>query len=300
MISNNETTINNDNGLTQQDVEKSTVTLSLNKEDSQNKIESSENTLDKTLHSSLPTEEDDNWQKQKSNKKKKPLVKSVSLNDDVNNNDTTKQKSKSMDKNLQHDEFHEKQRITPEDLVISWINSEHEKSLWGAKKNLFERLMNSLKNSQYQDVNSAADFVRYLSHSAQQFFQKVVEHVDKKNSTITTLYNWNCQSYGHYYIVATSIYPSNWVNDRLDVYKSIFDKNVEDVDGKSVLSKKGYSILRRHAIKDLCMEFMKLRFFTNYNFAKAFVINSVDGFVYFNKKTTESNTDEEDCVEVSN
>ena len=48
----------------------------------------------------------------------------------------------------------------------------------------------------------------------------------------------------------------------------------DEKTGKFIISKKGYSILRKYTIKNLCDEFMKLNFFLKLDEAKKFTINS--------------------------
>lgn len=250
----------------------------------------------------LPTEEDNGWVKPKSHKKKQAYKNALLKNaGEFTNIEQSVKQQKGSKPVRKSQESPVEEKLTPEDLVSKWIDSEFDETIWKAKSDLFDRMMKSLKNSDYHVVHTAANFVEYLSPSAQQFFQKVVEHKDVKTGNVTSLYDWDCHSFGHFYIVATSALPTkshDWVSERMSSYESIINNNIEEYNGSVVISKKGYSILRRYAIKDLCMEFMNLRFFTKYEYARAFVINSVNGFVHFNKKSSES-TDDSKWKEVS-
>lgn len=177
----------------------------------------------------------------------------------------------------------------PESLVRSWIDSEHDSYLWNVKNDLFERLLNSLKKSKYSVTWRASEIINHLTEKSRQHFRVVVDHADTKSGRLLRLWEWK---FGKdlVWVYAASPVPtatSDWQSERNDVLASIYENNLVENEetGDLVISKKGYSIMRRHATRDLCMEFMTLRLFTDFLSAKSFVINSASGgYVTFIKK----------------
>lgn len=178
-----------------------------------------------------------------------------------------------------------------ESLVRAWIDREHDIELHDAMVNLFDRLIISLKKSKYTSVWCSTEIIDYLSISSRGHFRTVVEHSDDRSGDDLRLWDWNCGG-NHFYIFTSSKTPNwnyNWTSDEREKLSSIQKKNLVDNEetGEKVISKKGYSILRRHAVKALCMQFMKLRFFKRFDEAKKFTINSNTSgdFINFLKKT---------------
>lgn len=179
------------------------------------------------------------------------------------------------------------------ELVNTWINSENNEFLWDSKYKLFTMMNKKLKKDQYTNVYNVTDFVRYLSEESRGYFRMVVNHVDKFTKKIVTMYDWNSGVFnkktgkrGHCYIVAIGDIPVegyDWAISNQSKYKSIFDKN-SDPENPGKITKKGFSILRRHATQDLVSTFMKLNFFEDYELAKSFLIHNTNGYVIFISK----------------
>lgn len=185
-----------------------------------------------------------------------------------------------------------------ETLVRSWIDSEYDIDLHRSKTFLFNLLMVSLAKSGYSSVWKSTDIIQYLTESSQSFFRTVVSHPDTLAGNVLRLWDWNAKG-SHVYIFTVSRAPTrhfDWAVKQRSKLDSIRENNlVENEDDDWVISKKGYSILRRHAIKALCMEFMKLTFFKKFDDAKKFTINSNTSgdFINFIKKVPVQRSDDE-------
>lgn len=178
-----------------------------------------------------------------------------------------------------------KSRFVSEDEVIvrEWISHELCPYTQYAKSYLFTGLLKSLKTSGYKRVHPSTFFINYLSENARKHFRVVGECEAEDRHLI--LYDWSFQK-DHFFILASN-FDSTWQKKQMDKYESIERNNLvkDEVTGEFRISPKGYSILRRHAIKNLCTEFMKLQFIDNFRHAKTLMINQADGeFVTFLKK----------------
>lgn len=178
-----------------------------------------------------------------------------------------------------------KNRFVSEDELIMRELISHESDPYTkyAKGYLFNGLLKSLKTSGYKRVHPSTFFINYLSENARKHF-RVVGECEAEDKHLL-LYDWSFQN-DHFFILASN-FDSTWQKKQMDKYESIEQNNLvkDEVTGEFRISPKGYSILRRHAIKNLCTEFMKLQFIDTFRHAKTLIINQADGeYVTFLKK----------------
>lgn len=187
------------------------------------------------------------------------------------------------------------------DLVNTWIDSENNEFLWNTKSKLFKMMLKKLKQGEYSYAYDVTNFTNYLSEASNGFFRLVVDHQDKRTKKIITMYDWNsgvindatCKR-EHCYIVAVGDIPVkgyNWAETCEEKYRSIKENNIDtNPENPEMITKKGFSILRRHATQDLVTVFMKLNFFQDYEHAKSFIIHNTNGYVTFISKERKDET----------
>ena len=165
-----------------------------------------------------------------------------------------------------------------ETLVRLSINNEYNLELYDAENNLFDRLLISLKKSKYIDLWSSIDIIQYLNMSSQNYFRMIVDHFDYKTNSLLRLFEWNYKNRKIYIFTTCQNFSYNYnlnINKRAKINLIKSENMIKDEKtGKFIISKKGYSILRKYTIKNLCDEFMKLNFFLKLDEAKKFTINS--------------------------
>ena len=232
------------------------------------------------------SEVDSLWVEMKSEKKERKFIakKAIESEDAITSNKRVfERKERAFDGD-------KPKTYSPLDLINAWIDSEHDEFIYNCKQKFLQMTLKSLKNNDYSDVHHVYDFAEYLSEKSKGFVRTVVRHFDSKQNKIATLYDWNSgienndRVRSHVYIATVDSVNDEWLQSRRETFDSIYNNNLDEAGS---LTSRGYSIIRRYCQQDMINSFMKLHFFIDYEFAKAFIIHSVSGRVNFTSKKTE-------------